>query len=121
VRSVGQRLDTPDAGGTGNIMRHRDALVQCLDANFFLLMVVFVSLLCYCNMVVDELCFDRIPKSVRCYVRTEGGTGDDNSFFELRSKINTESMRRGIPRSINTSINCYLHREESGQPVQSLC
>ena len=38
MRLVGQCLDTSDAGGTGDIMRYRDALVQCLDANFFLLM-----------------------------------------------------------------------------------
>ena len=38
MRSVGQRLDTPDAGGTGDIMRYWDVLVQCLDTNFFLLM-----------------------------------------------------------------------------------
>jgi len=38
VRSVGQRLHTPDAGGTGDIMRHQDALVHCLDTKFFLLM-----------------------------------------------------------------------------------
>jgi len=80
----------------------------------------FVGLLRNCNMVGDELGLDRIPKSLRYHVRTKGDSGDDNYFFQLRSKTNTESMRGGVPRRINTSIDNYLHRGESGQPVQSL-
>jgi len=80
----------------------------------------FVGLLRHCNMAADELRLDRIPKSVGYHVRTAGGNRDDNSFFELGSKTNAESVRGGVPRSINTSINSYLHRGESGQPVQSL-
>jgi len=63
VRSVGQRLDTPDAGGTGDIMRHRDALVQCLDANFFLLMKLLYNHEGYqnLNLISFTLNFQAIP------------------------------------------------------------
>jgi len=77
----------------------------------------FVSLLRHCNMTADKLGLDRIPKSVGYHVRTKGDSRDDDSLFELGSKTNAESVRRGVPRSINTSINCHLHRGESGQPV----
>jgi len=80
----------------------------------------FVGLLCHCNTAADELRFDRILKSVGYHVRMKGGSRDDNSFFELRSETNAESVRGGVPRCINASINCHLHRGESGQPVQSL-
>jgi len=69
----------------------------------------FVSLLCHCNMTADKPGLDRIPKRVEYYVRTEGGSRNDNSFFELGSKTNAESVRGGVPRSINTSINCHLY------------
>jgi len=81
----------------------------------------FVGLLRHCNTAADELCLDRIPKSVGYHVRMEGGSRDDDLFFELRRETNAESVKEGIPRCINTSINCHLHRGESGQPVQSLC
>jgi len=70
----------------------------------------FVSLLRHCNTTADELGLARIPKSVGYHIRTKGGSGDDNYFFEFRSKTNAERIRGGIPRSINTSINSYLHR-----------
>jgi len=84
-------------------------------------MAVFVCLLRHCNTALDELCFDTIPKSVGYHVRTERGTRNDNSCFEFRSKTNAESVRRGVPKSVNTRIDSHLHRGESGQLVQSLC
>jgi len=83
-------------------------------------MTAFVGLLHYSNTTADELGLDRILKSVGYYVRTEGDSRNDDSFFELGSKTNAESMRGGVPRSINTSIDSYLNRGESSQPVQSL-
>jgi len=83
-------------------------------------MAAFVGLLRHCNTTAYEHGLDRIPKGIRYHVRTDGGTRDDNSFFELGSKTNAESVRGGIPRSINISIKCHLHGGESGQPVQSL-
>ena len=70
----------------------------------------FVSLLRHCNTTADPLGLDRIPKSVGYYVRTKGDSRDNDSLFKLGSKTNAESVRRGVPRSINTSINSYLHR-----------
>ena len=82
--------------------------------------LAFGSLLCHCNMTADKLGLDRIPKSIGYHVRTKGNSGDNNSFFDSKSKMNAECMRGDVPRSINTGINYYLHRGESGQPVQSL-
>jgi len=82
--------------------------------------VAFVCLLRHCNMAVDELCFDRIPKSVGYHVRSEGGSRNDDSLFELGRETNAESVRGSIPRSIDQSINSHLNRGDCRQPVKSL-
>jgi len=82
--------------------------------------VAFVGLLCHCNMAANKLCFDRIPESVGDHVRSERGSRDNNFFFELGCKTNAESVRGGVPRSINSRINSNLYRRDCGQPVQSL-
>jgi len=80
----------------------------------------FVCLLRHCNTTAGELGLDRIPKSVGYHVRSERGSRDNDSLFELGRETNAESVRGGVPRSIDCSINSNLHRGDSSQPVQSL-
>jgi len=61
----------------------------------------FVCLLRHCHTAADELCFDRIPKSIGYHVRFERGSRNDDSLFELGRETIAESMRGSVPRSIN--------------------
>jgi len=80
----------------------------------------FVCLLRYCNTAADQLCFDRIPKSVGYHVRSERGSRNNDSLFELGRETNIESVRGSVPRSIDRSINSHLNRGDCRQPVKSL-
>ena len=80
----------------------------------------FVCLLHHCNTALDELRYERITKSIGYHVRSARGSRDDDSLFEIERDSNAKSVRGGVPRSINTTINCHLHRGKSSQPVQSL-
>jgi len=63
--------------------------------------VVFIGLLSYGDSTLNKLGLDRISKSIGYHIRSESRGRDDDSFFELRSKTHAESMRGGIPRSID--------------------
>jgi len=82
--------------------------------------VAFVTLLRHCNTALDELHFDRIPERIGYHIWSEEGSRDNNCLSELGRESNTKCMRRGIPRSINRSINSHLHRRDCRQLVKSL-
>jgi len=83
-------------------------------------MASLVGLLCHFNTAVNELSLDRIPKSIGYHVRSERGSRDNNSFFKLGSKTDTESVRGDSARSIDPRINSNLYKRNCSQPVQSL-
>jgi len=80
----------------------------------------FVCLLCHCNTAANELCFDRIPKSIGYHVRFEGRSRNDDSLFKLGRETNAESVRGSVPRRINACINSHLNRGVCRQLVKFL-
>ena len=76
--------------------------------------MAFVGLLRHCNVAVNELSLDRIPEGIGDHVRSQGSSRDDNSFFKLGSETDAESVRGGVPRSVNPHINSNLHRRDCG-------
>ena len=80
----------------------------------------FVGLLSHRDSALNKLGLDKIPKSVGYYIRSESGGKDNDSSFKLRSKTHAESVRGGVPRSIDQCINSHLNRRDCRQPVKSL-